>query len=93
MSWLEAFADLPLERQLSEVRRCSRLTFSKNGKLARLNVGRTKAFVAAEAAFDCDMNVIEDPLPPELGFAADPSHALIVGLPASDSPEAEASAT
>jgi hypothetical protein len=62
VNWLQVFANLELEGQPAEVRARSRIRFSRNGRLAQLNVGYTIAFVAAESPFHCDLPFIEDPL-------------------------------
>lgn len=43
INWQECFEGMPKAAQLDEVRRLSRLRMRRNGRLAELNVGATKA--------------------------------------------------
>ena len=89
VNWLECFAGISKSQQVAEVRRRSRVQLRPNGRLAELNVGRTKGHLHGELA---DLRFVPDPLDAdetEGGFEADPSHSEITGLPPADSPEAE----
>ena len=57
---------------------------SKNGRLAELNVGNTRA----KTRDACDFHFIRHPLLPESGDPEDPSHCEITGLPAYGSSQA-----
>ena len=85
VNWLEAFGYDDEDRQLSEVRRLSRLKLAKNGRFAKLNVGETKRYVSETVE---ELGIIEAPLAPTAECEADPSHAKITGLPPGDSDEA-----
>jgi hypothetical protein len=69
------------EHALVQIRSLARLKMKATGGLARVNVGRMKE-VVAEAA-ELELQVVEDHLPAEGLHLADPSHALVVGLPSS----------
>jgi len=86
VNWMEWFA-LPIENQVLGIRSVRRLTYAKNGRLARINVGNTRRYVEERAQIELSFR--HDPLPAELDHAADPSHALIHGIPALDSPHSE----
>jgi hypothetical protein len=90
INWLERLTG-GIETRLAEVRRRARITYSNNGLLAVLGVGRTRLFVCTESSPQCDLRFVQDPLPATDTFAADDSHGLIIGVPEDgDSPEAEA---
>ena len=80
INWIEAFAGLDKDQQISEIRRLFRLTVKKNGRFAELPVGATIEAVLDEID---GLTIEEDPLDPdeENGHEADPSHALICGTP------------
>ena len=84
VNWLEAF-DPDKAHQLAEVRRLYRLEVKKRGRFAELNVGSVREKVAEELQ---TLRIVHDPLDPENGFEADPSHAEITGLPLGDSDQA-----
>ena len=83
--WLEIFEDLAKTEQLDEVRRLSRLSMSRNGRLAELNVGEAIQHIS-------DMldspRIVHSPLDATDHYEADPSHSEFLGLPDSESPEA-----
>jgi len=85
-NWLECFEGEP-EAQIDAIRRLRRIKYEKHGRLARLNVGRTKAYLLGHS-----IDFVYDPLPEdaERGFSADPSRAYLAGAPEIDSPEGEA---
>ena len=85
VNWLECFDGLSKAEQLDEVRRLSRLTMRKSGRLAELNVGATKHYVRNELE---RLRFIHTPLPAEGNYEADPSHSEIVGLPPGSSSQA-----
>lgn len=71
--------------QLSAVRKLSRLTLKVNGRLAELNVGAVLQCVHEELE---TLRIVHDPLDESDDFNADPSHALMTGLPPGDSDHA-----
>lgn len=85
---LECF-DPPVENQVSEVRSVARLRYAKTGCLVRLNIGVTRDYVRQNSPHGVDLHFVYDPLLAEADFPADPSHALIHGIPAAESAEAE----
>lgn len=72
------------EAALAQIRAFARIAMKPSGRLARLNVGRMRAKVEEGAGLM--LSVIEDALEAEELFPADPSHALVKGLPAADDP-------
>ncbi len=86
VNWLECFDDRTKVQQLDEIRRLSRLTMRKSGRLAELNVGATKKHIRSELE---NLRFIHAPLPATDEHDADPSHSEITGLPPANSPEAE----
>lgn len=77
VSWLEYFDTSVKEEQLAQVRRCmksSSLTLRPTGVLAELNVGTTKEEVYDQCQFT--IRFVHDP------DKHNPSHTLIIGLPA-----------
>ena len=90
--WLEVLGG-GIGDQIPELRRRSRLDRRPTAIFARLNVGRTRRYVADNDADHRQIAFIHDPLdakPPEHPLD-DPSHALIEGLPhPDDTHEAEA---
>lgn len=88
VSWLELF-EPPTENQVQAVRGAARLRYAKTGHLVRLNVGQTRNYVRENAPDGQALSFVHDPLAAEGEFPADPSHALIVGVPAADSAEAD----
>lgn len=88
-NWLEWF-DPPPENQVSECRIAAglRLKFSKTGKLAKLRVEHTKAYVTQEDPNHLVLAFEHDPLDEEDEKPADPSHAIIRGVPEIGSAEA-----
>jgi hypothetical protein len=86
VNWLEWF-DPPLENQIDGVRHLARITYAKSGQLARLNIG-VKQSVGDDRLSSLILSFEHDPLEPEGSFAADPSHALIKGVPVRGTPEA-----
>ena len=83
---LECFGDLPKEQQLAQVRRVSRLTLSKNGRLVEWQVGPTTQYLLDEAP---SIRFVSKPLAADQNHEADPSHSEIEGLPPRDSPQAD----
>jgi hypothetical protein len=86
VNWLECFDDKTKSQQLDEVRRLTRLTMKRSGRLAELNVGITRRNV--DQLLD-ELRFIHMPLEADENFEADPSHSEILGLPPKDSPEAD----
>jgi hypothetical protein len=86
INWLECFSGKTKLDQVSQVRGLIRLTIKRRGCFAELNVGRTKSYLAKELS---TILFVKDPLQASGNHPADPSHALITGLPAADTPEAE----
>ncbi len=66
------------------VRALSRMTMSKNGRLAELNVGSSRA----KTRDACELRFVRHSLPAEGGYLEDPSHCEITGLPAYGSSQA-----
>jgi hypothetical protein len=89
INWIERLTG-NMREKLSEIRRRARIAYSKNGRIATLNVGRTRNFVLNESSPQCTIAFVADPLEPTSEYPIDDSHALIVGIPDGDSPEAEA---
>ncbi len=86
VNWLDYFRDRTKSEQLSEIRRLSRLTMRRNGRLAELNVEEVRERVRQELdAF----RFIHDPLAAEGQYEPDPSHSQILGLPTPYTPEAQ----
>lgn len=81
VNWLEHFANRVRSEQLEDVRRLSRITMRRRGRLAELNVGMTKRKTreAARLRFE------HWPLSQERDYPADPSHCEIRGLPDGES--------
>lgn len=84
VNWLECFATGSKQGQVARVRALSRITMSKNGRLAELNVGATRA----KTRNACDCRFRRHPLPAEGGHPEDLSHCEITGLPAYGSSQA-----
>ena len=84
VNWIEYFATASKHEQVDKVRVLSRMTMSKNGCLAELNVGNTR--VRTRDA--CDSRFRRHPLPAEGGHPEDPSHCEVTGLPAYGSSQA-----
>lgn len=87
VNWLEWF-DPPCENQVAGVRSVTRLSYAKNGRLARLNVGQTRTYVKENDPNGLLLSFVHDPLASECARPADPSHALINGVPMQDTPAA-----
>ena len=84
--WLECFRSRTKSEQLAAVRRLSRLRLRSRGRLAELNIGKTKRHVHVE---HLTLRFVHMPLPAQGDFEADPSHSEIEGLPPGNSPHAE----
>lgn len=82
VNWLEKFEG-DKHDQIAEVRRRKRLDWKLSGRLAELNIGKTRRHLLDEEA---DISFVEDPLDKDGEFDADPSHCLICGIP-HDPPE------
>lgn len=87
VNWLEYFKP-PVENQVKEIRAAARLRYAKTGVLARLNVGETKEHVKNNSPLGLVLDFVHDPLPESAPYEGSPSHALIHGIPATNSPEA-----
>ena len=95
MNWLEVF-DGDLCSQIESVRQRSRLELRRTARFARLNVGNVRQKVAQEAQRrGIEIGIVPDRLCAEGKYPADPSHALITGLPpvATDREDEEDDAT
>jgi len=77
VNWMETLPGTR-QQQLAAVRRLLRLRLARNGRLATLNVGRTKAFLGSSHH---PVDIISDPLLATDVHPADPSHAGITDLP------------
>ena len=84
--WLECFRSRTKSEQLASVRRVSRLTLRGRGRLAELNIGKTKWHLHAEQV---TLRFVHMPLPAQDDHEADPSHSEIDGLPPGNSPYAD----
>ena len=84
VNWLEVLGS-GRSTQMRAVRRLARIQLKRNGRLAELKIGEVLQSVTRELA---TLRIIHDPLEEFERFAADPSHALIAGLPAGDSEHA-----
>ena len=88
VNWHECFPGI-LEEQVVAVRQLIRQTLKKNGRFLLIDVDTVKAHLAMHAP-DVNLAAIEDPLEADSDYFADPSHALLMGLPThDDSPESE----
>jgi hypothetical protein len=86
VNWPECFASKSKLEQMNEIRRLFRLVTKRLGCFAELNIGRTRDHLAKELS---TILFVKDPLESNANYLADPSHALIAGLPAGNTPEAE----
>ena len=84
--WLECFRYRTKNEQIAAVRRLSRLVMRKRGRLAELNIGKTKQYVLGELE---GLRFIHMPLLAAGNYEPDPAHSEIDGLPPGDSPHAE----
>lgn len=89
VNWIECFAP-PLKNQVAEISARRRLKYEKRALLVRLNVGHTKQYVVERALIPIQLSFLHAPLQAEDGKPADPSHALIDGVPTLDTAEGEA---
>lgn len=80
VNWLEQFPG-DLNNQISEIRKKARIEYKATGRLARLNVGKTRSHVLKETNNEHNLTVIKDPLEAENNFEEDLSHALMKGVP------------
>lgn len=83
---LEAFAP-PLENQLTEIRRRSRLTYKPKGRLVSFHIATLKRELLRSVSAHID--VVARPLEDEGKHLADPSHAELLGMPQENTPEGE----
>ena len=81
VNWLDYFVGLSKSEQLSEVRRLSGLSLSRNGRFAELNVGVVKRAVRAELPELPVLRFVHDPPAANGAIEADPSHSQVIGLP------------
>jgi hypothetical protein len=90
VNWLECFWG-GLQQQLAEVRQRTRLRYGASARLARLLVGNVRAHVAGNAPDGDAIAILQDPLDADPSFAvpADPSHAVMDGVPSADHPAGE----
>jgi hypothetical protein len=95
VNWMECFTP-PIVNQIEEISARRRIKYEKRGKLVRINVGHTKRYVAenvtlssAETPILFVLAFLHDPLRAEKEQPADPSHALIDGIPVERTPDAE----
>jgi hypothetical protein len=78
-NWLEHIS-APRTEQLNRIRSVIRLKLRRSHRLAIVNCGVARQRI--RDAVSHELSIIEDPLPPEGEWAADPSHALIEPPPA-----------
>jgi hypothetical protein len=90
VNWLECFGGT-LEQKVDEVRKRARMKYGTTARLARLNVGRTIAYVFENTPNSLVIEFVLDQLKadPERGLPEDLSHALMKGVPKADTPEGE----
>jgi len=83
INWLDYYSNIPKNQQLHLVRLLFRLTVARKGRFTELNVGKTKEHLIEELPA---LSFVEDPrcADPAVGHDADPSHAIIDGLPDPD---------
>ncbi len=80
VNWLDFFENCIKDQQLDKVRESTQMDMNKNGRLAELNVGRTKLHLISEMkSISFKHKPCDD----------DPSHSEVFGLPSGDTPEAE----
>lgn len=87
-NWLEYFNG-PIDAQVDEIRKCSRLNYAAKGRLALLAVDQTCLHVQTESTEKRDITVIYDPLGPEGTHQADESHSLIKNVPSVEDEKAD----
>jgi hypothetical protein len=93
VNWIEHADGDTQDEKIEFIRARRRLTWKKSHKLAILNVGRLRTDVRQKMealGFDQCAEVVHDPLDATDQWPADPTHALIAGIPNNESPEAEA---
>jgi hypothetical protein len=95
VNWMECFPP-PTANQVAEISGRRRIRYEKRGKLVQINVGHTKRYVTenaarliAENASAIVLAFLHDPLRAEKDWSADPSHAVIDGIPVEKTPNAE----
>jgi hypothetical protein len=88
VNWLEWFPGF-LEDQVTGVRQAARLTYSRNGGLARLNVGRTTNFIREHHPERLALLFVHNPLLAQGEHLPDQSHSLITEAPFENAPDAE----
>ncbi|MFZ1747311.1 MAG: hypothetical protein WBO24_04710 [Nitrospirales bacterium] len=79
VNWVECFPGV-LNNQISEIRKKSRITYAATGRLARLNIGKTRSHVSEKTNNEHNLNVIKDALEANNNYEEDPSHALMKGV-------------
>ena len=93
VNWVERAEGDTEHDKIEFIRSRRRLVWKKSHRLAILNVGRVRA-EAGKKMEALGLNqtavVVHDPLDATDKWPADPTHALIAGIPNNDSPEAEA---
>lgn len=77
VNWMECFP-LPIENQIAEIRAVKRIRYEKRGRLVRINVGQTVKHLAENSVA---LSIVHDTLGAADGKPADPSHALMRGVP------------
>jgi len=87
-NWIEYYPD-PLETQMNCIRACARLNYAATGKLVKLNIEKTLNEIK-NVIGDLKTTVNYNPLDPENGYPADPSHALMTNIPEDGDALAEA---
>jgi hypothetical protein len=95
VNWMECFTS-SLEKQVAEISARRRIKYEMRGKLVRINVGHTRRYVAENAKRHTTkppslivLAFLHDPLRAEKEWPADPSHAVINGIPVEKTPDAE----
>jgi hypothetical protein len=98
VNWMECFAP-PVPNQVGEISKRRRIKYERRGQLVRINVKHTMLYVVENAKpTEIVLAFLHDPLQAisagggnstTTGKPADPSHALIYGVPVEKTPEAE----
>ena len=93
VNWIERAEGDGREAKIDYIRHRRRLTWKKSHRLAILKAGQVRSTLQLHlSALGIDMHpdIVTDPLNAEGDKPADPTHALIEGIPHGDTPEAEA---
>ena len=84
VNWLEYFSNYIKCDQIKKIKSSINLKIQKNSGFAEFNVGDTKSTFYKEGE---KLNFIHAPIIKSNNHNADPSHSLVIGLPAYGSPK------